>query len=96
MTDDFIETLAERLETELDCPDEVAGEIAARADTLRSEHEDADLTVGTVVDRVREAPYDAVDRRWNWAVGDVCHELDDCTDSRPYRLEGFGEVGATN
>jgi hypothetical protein len=74
----------------------VGDEIAARADTLHADHAEADLTVDAFLARVREAPYEAFDRRWNWAVGDICHELDGCTDSRPYRLEGFGEVGATN
>lgn len=96
MTDEFMQTLASRLETEFDCPDEIAGEIAAKADTIRADHEDAELDVQAFIDRIHEAPYDAFDRRWNWAVGDLCGELEDCTDSRPYRLEGFGDVGAMN
>jgi hypothetical protein len=96
MTDDFIQTLAHRLETELNCPDEVAGEIAAKADTMRTDHEDAGFEVQDFIDRLHEAPYEAFDQQWNWAVGDICGDLEDCTDSRPYRLEGFGDVGATN
>jgi hypothetical protein len=96
MTDDLIETLAHRLETEFDCSNEVAGEIAAKADTLAADYEDAGLDAQAFIDRIHEAPYEAFDRRWNWAVGDICGDLEDCTDSRPYRLEGFGDVGATN
>ena len=95
MTTDFIDTLAHRLEAELDCPDEVAGEIAAKADTMRTDYEDAGFDVQEFIDRIHEAPYESLDRRWNWAVGDICAELEDCTDSRPYRLEGFGDVGAS-
>lgn len=94
MTADFIDTLAHRLETELDCSDEVAGEIAAKADTMRTDYEDAGFDAQDFIDRVREAPYESLDRQWNWAVGDACAELEDCTDSRPYRLEGFDDVGA--
>jgi hypothetical protein len=96
VTDDFSGTLATRLVGELDCPDEVAGEVAAKADTLRADYEDAGFGVQDFIDHIHEAPYEEFARQWNWAVGDRCHELDDCTDSRPYRLEGFGDVGATN
>lgn len=90
-----IETeLAERLaENAWDAA--LAADVAERAAAFADDHEAADLTAETFLDRLVAAPYDDPDRQWNWVVGDVAADIDDCTDSRDYRLEGFGDVGAT-
>jgi len=73
----------------------LATTVAERAATFADDHEEADLTAETFLDRLAAAPYDDSDRQWNWVVGDVAAEIDDCTDSRDYRLESFGDVGST-
>lgn len=66
-----------------------------RADVFLNRPEKRNATTAAVMRDLAAAPYDDPERRWNWVVGDVAADLDDCTDSRDYRLAGFGEVGAT-
>jgi hypothetical protein len=73
------------------------GETAARAAELAAAFcaDYDDLTAEDVVEAVRAVDaYEGFDRRYNCAVGDLAAGLEDCTDSRDYRLAGFGTLAA--
>jgi hypothetical protein len=93
MTDEFTDALATRLIEEFSVDDDLAGDAAARATAFDDEY-DLELTVDDVVDRLSQAPYGRFERRWNWWVGDVAADLEDCTDSREFRFAGFDAVTA--
>lgn len=59
-----------------------------------AEQYDEDLTAEAVLDSFDDAPYDDFDHAFNWLVGELAANNDDCTDSREFRLEGFGELAA--
>jgi len=91
---DFADDLAAAIEDAFDADATFAERAGERGADIREDHE-LDLDADAVVERMNESPYDDVERTWNWAVGDVCAASESCTDSRPYRVEGFGEVGPT-
>ncbi len=93
MTDEFTDALSARLIEEFSVDDDLAGDAAARATAFDDEY-DLELTADDVVDRLSQAPYDRFERRWNWWVGDVAADLEDCTDSREFRFAGFDAVAA--
>jgi len=95
MTDDdaFEAELAERLAETFGTDGETARTAAARAASFRADHEEG-LTVEELIAGIEDAPYDAFGHRFDAAIGDLAAENDDCTDSRTYRLGGFGEMGA--
>ena len=59
-----------------------------------AEEYDEDLTSETVLDRFEAAPYADFSRAFNWLVGDLAADNEDCTDSRAFRLAGFGALAA--
>ena len=92
MTADSIENALEAEfaeETDADTAATAAGNVAAMVAEF-----DLNLAAADVADRVVDAPYDEFARRFNYAVGDIANETADCTDSRAYRLAGFGDVGS--
>jgi hypothetical protein len=93
MTDEFTDALATRLIEEFSVDEVLAGDAATRATAFDDEY-DLELTVDGVVDRVSQAPYDRFERRWNWWIGDVAADLENCTDSREFRFAGFDTVAA--
>lgn len=93
MTDEFTDELTVRLTDAFDIDDETAAEAAANAAVFDDEF-DLDLSAAAVVERLQRAPYDAFERRWNWWIGDVAADLEDCTDSRPFRFAGFDAVAS--
>ena len=94
MSDDAFETeLSERLVEAFGADEGTASSAAAKAASFRTDHEEG-LTVDGLIAGIEDAPYDAFEHRFDAAIGDLAAANDDCTDSRPYRLSGFGEMGA--
>lgn len=92
MTADSIEDALEAefaAETDANTAATAAGNLAAMAEAF-----DIDRSAAAVADRVADAPYDEFERRFNYVVGDIAQETEDCTDSREYRLAGYGDVGS--
>lgn len=74
--------------------DEETAERAAENVAAFAEAHDADLAAETVTDLLADAPYEAFGHRFNWVVGELAAENEDCTDSREYRLDGFDDLAA--
>lgn len=91
-TDDFEETL-ETAFVESDASGSEATRAAEMAATYREEY-DEDLSAETVREAVADAPYGAFTRRFNHAIGDLAADNEDCTDSRAFRFESFGDLSA--
>ncbi|GCF13762.1 hypothetical protein Harman_16970 [Haloarcula mannanilytica] len=85
------ETLAAAFADETD--DDIA-QTAAENIAAFAEEYDEDLTSDRVTDLLADAPYDGFDRRFNWVVGELAAENEDCTDSREFRIDGFGDLAA--
>ncbi|WP_436928755.1 hypothetical protein [Halosimplex halobium] len=93
MSDDDFETeLAAAFEDEFDADADTAATAAGNAAAFRDEY-DEDLTVEDVLDRVAVHSGDFV-HRFDYAVGDLASANDDCTDSREYRIAGYGDLAA--
>ncbi|MBX0322584.1 hypothetical protein EGH21_06035 [Halomicroarcula sp. F13] len=88
---DISETLADAFgeETDADTAATAAENVAAFA-----EQYDEDLTADAVLETFEEAPYDGFERRFDWLVGELAASTEDCTDSREFRLDGFGDLAA--
>lgn len=95
MTDsdtDVVGTLTAAFE-ELGADGETASRAAELAATLCADYED--VTARAVLEAVEAVDgYGSFDRRYNCAVGNVAAGLAECTDSRAYRLAGFGALAA--
>jgi len=59
-----------------------------------AEQHGEELAADTVLDTFEAAPYDEFQRAFNWLVGDLAANNEDCTDSRPFRIEGYGDHAA--
>lgn len=92
MTDDA-DTLTDELRDAFDA-DEATARTAAENALAFAEEYDLDLVPADLVRDLEAAPYDGFRRRFNWWVGDVAADLEDCTNSRDYRFAGFDEVDA--
>ncbi|RLM96496.1 hypothetical protein [Haloarcula sp. Atlit-7R] len=73
--------------------DDIAQAAAENIDDFAEEY-DEDLTSDRVTDLLADAPYDGFQRRFNWVVGELAAESEDCTDSREFRIDGFGDLAA--
>ena len=94
MSDDTFETtLTESLVETYGVEEELAAEAASKAAAFRADYDEG-LTVDDLLAVIEAAPYDAFENRFDAAIGDFAAENDGCTDSREYRLSGFGEKGA--
>ncbi|WP_135303542.1 hypothetical protein [Haloarcula amylovorans] len=87
LTDELADAFAE--ETDDDTAGTAAENVAAFA-----EQYDEDLTAEDVRSTFEKAPYDEFPRQFNWLVGELAVENEDCTDSREFRLDGFGDLAA--
>ena len=69
---------------------------ATAAENVQSfaEQHDEELTSEAVLDRFAEAPYADFQRAFNWLVGDLAADNEDCTDSREFRIEGYDQFAA--
>jgi len=93
-TDDAFEsTLAEAFESEYGADADTAADAAAKAAAFRADW-DEDLTATAVLDELDDTPYDDFQHRFDGAVGELAAATEDCTDSREYRLAGFGDLAA--
>lgn len=88
---DLRETLASAFAEETD--DETAQTAAENAAAFAEEY-DEDLTAERVTDLLDDAPYEAFAHRFDWVVGELAAENEDCTDSREFRLGGFDALAA--
>ena len=59
-----------------------------------AEQYDEDLSAEAVLDRFEDAPDADFRKAFNWLVGDLAAVNEDCTDSREFRIEGFGDLAA--
>lgn len=88
---DLTDTLADAFgeETDADIAQTAAENVADFA-----EQYDEDLTADAVLEQFERSSYDDFGHAFNWLVGHLAAENEDCTDSREFRIEGFGELAA--
>ena len=91
--DAFVSELAEVFETEYGADAAVASEAAARIVAFREDH-DGDLGTDDLRAELDDSPYEDFEHRFDAAVGELAAAAEDCTDSREYRLAGFGDMAA--
>jgi len=91
--DEFERTLAETFEAEYSIDADVAADAAAKVAAFRADHDES-LTTEGVLDALSGAAYDEFAHRFDRAIGHLADANDDCTDSREYRLAGFGDLAA--
>jgi len=84
-------TLTDAFSEETD--DDTAAAAAENVAVFAAEY-DEELTAETVLDSFEDAPYDEFAHAFNWLVGHLAAENEDCTDTREFRLDGFGELAA--
>ena len=89
---DLTETLADAFGEAID--DAELAQAAAENVAEFAEQHDEELTAETVLDAFETAPYEGFQRAFNWLVGDLAANNEDCTDSRPFRIEGYGDHAA--
>ncbi|WP_324664885.1 hypothetical protein [Haloarcula sediminis] len=87
LTDDLADAFGER--TDADTAQAAAENVQSFA-----EQYDEELTSEAVLDRFEGAPYADFREAFNWLVGDLAADNEDCTDSREFRIEGYGPFGA--
>ena len=87
LTDELADAFGEH--TDADTAQTAAENVADLA-----EQYDEELTSETVRDRFADAPYADFQRAFNWLVGDLAADTEDCTDSREFRIGGPGEHAA--
>ncbi|MFC6756594.1 MULTISPECIES: hypothetical protein [Haloarcula] len=86
-TDDLADAFGEH--TDADLAQTAAENVAAFAEAY-----DEDLTAEAVLGRFEDAPYADFRKAFNWLVGDLAADNEDCTDSREFRIQGFGDHAA--
>ena len=72
---------------------DAAGTAAEKLAAFREDH-DEDLTAKAVETTFADAPDEDFAHAYDWLVGHLAAENDDCTDSREYRLAGFDDFAA--
>ena len=90
---DIEATLADAFAEEYGADETTAADAAAKVAAYREDH-DEDLTAEAVLDAFESGPYGEFRHDFDYAVGDLAAANEDCTDSRPYRLAGFGDLAA--
>jgi hypothetical protein len=88
---DLTDTLAEAFGEETD--DDVAQTAAQNIADFAEQYDD-ELSADAVLEQFEQSPYDDFGHSFNWLVGDLAAATEDCTDSRPFRIEGFGDLAA--
>jgi len=92
-TDEFESELIDAFTSEYGADESVAGEAAEKAAAFREDFAE-DLTIDDVLDAFGDAPYADFAHAYDYAIGVLADESEDCTDSREYRIDGFDEIGA--
>lgn len=93
MTDELAQDVTAELAAAFDVDDDIATEAGEKAAAFAAEYE-LDLAPAELASQLEAAPYDSFEQRFNWWVGDVAADLEDCTNSRDYRFVGFDAVEA--
>jgi hypothetical protein len=70
-----------------------AATAAEKLAAFREDH-DEELTADAVETQFADAPDEEFAHAYDWLVGQLAAENDDCTDSREYRLAGFDDFAA--
>jgi len=87
LTDPLAETFGEDT-------DEATAQTAAENVAAFAAQYDEGLTAEAVLERYDGAPYDDFQHAFNWLVGDLAADNEDCTDSRAFRIEGYDDLAA--
>ncbi|MBX0286635.1 hypothetical protein [Haloarcula salinisoli] len=87
LTDDLAAGFGEA--TDADLAQTAAENVAAFAEAY-----DEELTSEAVLDRFEDAPYADFQQAFNWLVGDLAADNEDCTDSREFRIDGYDQFAA--
>ena len=87
LTDDLADAFGE--ETDADVAQTAAENVQSFA-----EQYDEELTAEAVLDRFGDASYADFQQAFNWLVGDLAADNEDCTDSREFRIEGYDQFAA--
>jgi hypothetical protein len=97
MTGDDTETreqLREQFHTAFGADEETAQAAAERAAEFCQDYEE-EMSAEAILDAVAAVEgYDSFQHRYDCAVGDLAAGVESCTDSRAYRLAGFGSLAA--
>ncbi|WP_254279580.1 hypothetical protein [Haloarcula marina] len=88
---DLTDALTEAFADETD--DETAA-VAAENVAAFAEQYAEELTADDVVSAFAAAPYDDFGHRFDWLIGELAAATEDCTDSRAFRLAGYGDLAA--
>ena len=86
-------TLATSFVEVYDVKEDTAAAAASKAASFAEDH-DEDLTAEAVLDALETGPYESFRHNFDWVIGDLAAAVEDCTDSRAYRLSGFGDLAA--
>ncbi|WP_424019349.1 hypothetical protein ACOZ4N_07715 [Halorientalis pallida] len=94
-TDDseFARELETAFVEEFEADEETAAAAAEKAAAFREEYHE-DLTVAEVTDRLADDSYESFEHRFDYTIGTLAAAVEDCTDSRAFRLAGFGDMAA--
>jgi hypothetical protein len=87
LTDDLADAFGEEADADI-------AQTAAENVQSFAEQYDEELTSQAVLDRFEDAPYADFQQAFNWLVGDLAAENEDCTDSREFRIEGYDQFAA--
>lgn len=92
-SDDFEEQLTDAFAEAEGIDGDRAADAASRAKAFRDDHEE-ELTAEHILQALEAAPYDSFEHRFDWVIGDFASAAENCTDSREYRLAGFGDLAS--
>jgi hypothetical protein len=70
-----------------------ADDAAAKVAAFDAEY-DLELTADSFLDTLQGAPYGEFENDFDYVIGDLAAGIEDCTDSREYRLSGYGDLAA--
>lgn len=88
------ELLRERFVSGFGADEGTARTAAERAAAFCEDYEE-DVSAEGVLEAVAAVErYDSFQHRYDCAIGELAADVEDCTDSRAYRLAGFGALAA--
>ncbi|RXK49389.1 hypothetical protein [Halorientalis pallida] len=90
---EFVAELEAAFVEEFGADAETATAAAEKAAAFREAYDEA-LSVTAVTDRLADGSYDSFEHRFDYTVGDLAAGVEDCTDSRQFRIAGFGDLAA--
>ena len=93
MSETFESTLETAFTQEHGADEQEAATAAAQAAAYREAYDD-DLTAEAFLDAFESSPYAEFAHQFNYVIGDLASANEDCTDSREFRFEGYGDLSA--